>query len=389
LNVYHDTGSGISGLNQVPNGCTYYYGTVTFIAEAGQTYYFQAGGIYGQAGTVQVNLEQLPLPENDDFANATVVSPLPFDHTVDTQYASRQTGEPTPACAYYGPGTRSVWYAFTPPTSGSYSASIPSAMFTPVLAVYTGNLLTNLSQIGCQSYGSVFTFRANAGTTYYFQVSNFYSWDSGGSMQFHLDVTPPPQASFYTNPWDPSKYDTVQFYDSSYDPGNLGFQTYTWNFGDGSTATGYSAPHKYAADGDYQVVHTVTTTDGRTASVTQTVQVRTHDVAITKITTPASANVGQAKTITVTMRNIAYPETVQIDLYKSTPNGFVWVATITKAVPALSGNRTTAVNFSYTFTSDDAKLGKVTFKAVATLVGARDAYPSDNEAISSISKVAK
>jgi hypothetical protein len=112
-------------------------------------------------------------------------------------------------------------------------------------------------------------------------------------------------------------------------------------------------------------------------------------VAITKITTPASANVGQTKTITVTMRNIAYPETVQIDLYKSTANGFVWIATVTKSVPALSGNRTTAVNFSYTFTSDDARLGKVTFKAVATIVGARDAYPSDNEAISSITKVAR
>jgi hypothetical protein len=133
----------------------------------------------------------------------------------------------------------------------------------------------------------------------------------------------------------------------------------------------------------------VTTTDGRTASVTQTVQVRTHDVAITKIATPASANVGQTKTITVTLRNIAYPETVQIDLYKSTVNGFVWVGTVTKSVPALSGNRTTAVDFSYKFISDDAKLGKVTFKAVVTIVGARDAYPSDNEVISSITKIAK
>jgi PKD repeat protein len=248
----------------------------------------------------------------------------------------------------------------------------------------------NLTQVGCQtSTGNPLTFHANAGTTYYFQVGNLYPWEQGGSMQFHLDVTPPPQVSFYTNPWDPSKYDTVQFQDNSYDPGQVGFQTYTWNFGDGTTATGNSALHKYVADGNYQVTHTVTTIDGRTATITQTVQVRTHDVAITKITTPASANVGQTKTITVTLRNIAYPETVQIDLYKSTPNGFVWVASLTKAVPALSGNRTTAVNFSYTFTSDDAKLGKVTFKAVATINGARDAYPSDNEAISSITKVAK
>jgi hypothetical protein len=46
-----------------------------------------------------------------------------------------------------------------------------------------------------------------------------------------------------------------------------------------------------------------------------------------------------------------------------------------------SGGRTTAFGFTYTFTSDDAALGKVTFKAVASIVGARDAQPSDNTAI--------
>ncbi len=204
-----------------------------------------------------------------------------------------------------------------------------------------------------------------------------------------MEVTPPPQANFYYYPGDPSKFDTIQFQDNSYDPGNLGIQTYQWNFGDGTVASGSSAAHKYAADGDYQVNHTVTTIDGRTATITQAVQVRTHDVAITKITAPNSANVGQTKAITANLRNIAYPETVQIDLYKSTLNGFEWIASVTKSVPVLSGNRTTAVNFSYKFTSDDAKLGKVTFKAVATINGARDAYPSDNEAISLITKVAK
>jgi hypothetical protein len=113
---------------------------------------------------------------NDDFANAiTATSPLPFDNTVDTQYSTRQTGEPTPSCGYYGPGTRSVWYAFTPTASGSFSAGIQNATFTPVLAVYTGSSLTSLSQTGCQPYGSLLTFHANAGTTYYFQVGNLYT----------------------------------------------------------------------------------------------------------------------------------------------------------------------------------------------------------------------
>jgi hypothetical protein len=387
LNVYKASGSGIFGLNLVPSGCTAYYGPVTFLAEAGQTYYLQAGGINGEVGTVKVNLEQIPPPSNDDFANATSINSLPSTIDFNTTIATFQSGEPNPSCTYSAPPYKTVWYSFTASQDGSISASIPSFNFYPFVAAYSGSGFNNLTQLGCGQYANKITFHVVHGQTYYFQVGGLNG--DGGSGQFLLEATPPPQANFYTNPWDPSKYDTVQFQDNSYDPGNIGFQTYTWNFGDGTTAAGYSAPHKYAADGDYQVVHTVTTTDGRTATITQTVQIRTHDVAITKIATPASANVGQTKTITITLRNIAYPETVQIDLYKSTPNGFAWVATITKAVPALSGNRTTAVNFSYTFTSDDAKLGKVTFKAVATIIGARDAYPSDNEAISSITKVAK
>jgi hypothetical protein len=35
---------------------------------------------------------------------------------------------------------------------------------------------------------------------------------------------------------------------------------------------------------------------------------------------------------------------------------------------------------SYTFTSADAALGTLTFKAVATIIGAPDAIPADNTA---------
>jgi probable HAF family extracellular repeat protein len=388
VNIYRKAGPGISDLTFL--NCAVEENSFSFLAEAGQTYYLQVGSVFGEVGTIQINLEQFPTPSNDNFDKATVIpSPLPFDDTFDVSFAGAQTGEPRPSCADFGVnGT--VWYAFTPTQSGSLSAKLSAPFFSyTLLAVYSGNSLASLTELGCSSpYGATLTFHVDAGTTYYFQAGNYIS-NQGASIQFHLDVAPQPVASFYTNPFDPSKYDTVQFQDNSSDPGNVGLQTYTWNFGDGSTASGYFASHKYAADGDYQVTHTVTTIDGRTATITQTVQVRTHDVAITKITTPASANVGQTKTITVTLRNIAYPETVQIDLYKSTPNGFVWIATVTKSVPALSGNRTTAANFSYKFTSDDAKLGKVTFKAVATIVGARDSYPSDNEKISLITKVAR
>jgi hypothetical protein len=111
--------------------------------------------------------------------------------------------------------------------------------------------------------------------------------------------------------------------------------------------------------------------------------VRTHDVSITKVIAPKSANSGQTKAITVAIRNTRYPETVTVDLYKSTPGGDVWISSLTLQIPKLSGNKTKLFTFNYMFTSQDAQIGKVTFRAVATINGANDAFPQDNIAISS------
>src|SRR5690349_19966066 len=101
---------------------------------------------------MQINLESLPSVGNDDFANATIIpTALPFDDTVDTRLMTRETGEPTPSCAFYGPNHRSVWYSFTPTSSGAVAANV-SAGFTPVMAVYTGTSLNDLSEVGCQTY---------------------------------------------------------------------------------------------------------------------------------------------------------------------------------------------------------------------------------------------
>jgi hypothetical protein len=112
--------------------------------------------------------------------------------------------------------------------------------------------------------------------------------------------------------------------------------------------------------------------------------VRTHDVAITRFSTPQSASVGQTRQIVVGVRNTRYPENVQVELYKvNEKNGLDWVGTSIQSVPVRSANRTTTFSFSYTFTAKDAHIGKVTFKAMAFLLDARDAWPGDNEAVAS------
>lgn len=64
-----------------------------------------------------------------------------------------------------------------------------------------------------------------------------------------------------------------------------------------------------------------------------------------------------------------------------------FVGTLNQQVPVRPSNRTISFKFSYTFTKDDATMGKVTFRAVATIMDARDALPADNEAIASPTKV--
>jgi PKD domain-containing protein len=379
MNIYQSLSPGIGGLRIMD--CVGTNESFTFLAEAGQTYAFQVGAADGQIGNIQINLEQIPPPANDNFAQAVTLSTLPSTVDFDTSGATLQSGEPVSACGNTSPppfGT--IWYTFTPVQNRTLSVNVINSNFSPFWAIYRGSSLNQLTEVTCGTFDRI-SFQASAGQTYYIQVGGQFASFGTGSLT--LEVAPLPQVSFSYYPSDPSKFDAIQFQDNSFDPAHFGLQAWVWNFGDGTSANGSFATHKFPADGDYQVTETVTTPDGRTASTTQTVQVRTHDVAITKVTAPNSASVGQTRPITVNLRNTTYPESVQIDLYKSVQGGFQWVATVTVPVRALSGNRTTAISFNYTFTSADAKVGKVTFKVVATIVGARDVLPADNQAISS------
>lgn len=363
-------------------------GISTFVAQAGTTYYFQVDGMFGGSGFLDFRLDAIESLSNDNFADATSIPALPFSDTADLTSASLEAGEPTtPSCARpFGPLTSSVWYRFTPAQTGSISGNAFSG-FSSVVAAYTGTSVASLTEVGCGVFGNRSTFRAVANTTYYFQVGGLFG--QSGSLEFRLDVTPPPFASFFFFPFDPSVFDVVQFFDQSFDPGGVGFAPQAWTFGDGTTASGGNPTHRYAADGDYTVQLTVTTLDGRTATTSQTVHVRTRDVAITKFSVPQTGRSGQTRQLVVSISSKRYPETVQVEISKSVPGGFQTFGSLTQSVPLNPKNGTTDFVFSYTFTGDDALIGKVTFRAVAFIVGARDALPADNEAIGPPTKVSR
>src|SRR5438132_616972 len=73
---------------------------------------------------------------NDAFANATVISALPFSDAVDISAASMEAGEPPSSCSGGSSSQRTVWYSFTPAVTALVKAS-GNAGFSTVVAVYT------------------------------------------------------------------------------------------------------------------------------------------------------------------------------------------------------------------------------------------------------------
>jgi PKD repeat protein len=207
-------------------------------------------------------------------------------------------------------------------------------------------------------------------------------WMPGpASPDLHLvgDTTlPPPVASLGLFPFSLSVLETIQLYDFSYDPGQIGIASRVWDFGDGTSAEAANPTHRYTADGDYRVELTVTTADGRRASTAQVVRVRTHDIGIARFTVPTCARVGQTVTIAVGIVSGAYDETVRVHVRRRGAAASEQVGAET--LRAHSG-AVTSTSFPYTFSPEDARAGTVVFEAVATIVGARDASPDDNAAV--------
>ncbi|HEX5840002.1 MAG TPA: carboxypeptidase-like regulatory domain-containing protein, partial [Anaerolineales bacterium] len=74
INIYRQTGSDFSSLEFLT--CSGPYNPVSFQAEAGQTYFLQAGPAFSQLGSIQVNLAEMPAITGR-ITNALTGEPLP------------------------------------------------------------------------------------------------------------------------------------------------------------------------------------------------------------------------------------------------------------------------------------------------------------------------
>ncbi len=90
----------------------------------------------------------------------------------------------------------------------------------------------------------------------------------------HLVKSARPIARFSVSPNEPTTADTVQVFDCSSDPRDVGIAWRAWDFGDGATSVGLAPVHRYAQAGEYEVTLTLATFDGRVGIQSQTVAIR-------------------------------------------------------------------------------------------------------------------
>jgi hypothetical protein len=141
--AYQSSGGGFGGLSFV--GCTgASLGSQPLVlaVTAGSTYYLQAGLFVPGPSHLQLHLDAVTPPPNDDFLNAAPLAGVPISATVDLTAATVETGEPSPA----GGITSSAWYSYTPATSGTLLVQTNPNPST-VLAVYSGSSLAGLTPL--------------------------------------------------------------------------------------------------------------------------------------------------------------------------------------------------------------------------------------------------
>ena len=80
--------------------------SIDILFNSGMTYYFELmvleGYTFTDGGIASININQYPLPENDDFVNAKIITELPFSDSVNTIYATTEPDEPS-GCAWGAP----------------------------------------------------------------------------------------------------------------------------------------------------------------------------------------------------------------------------------------------------------------------------------------------
>ena len=169
---------------------------VTLDVAAGTTLQISVDGANGQSGFLNMNLDFIPSPGNDDFRNAAWVFGASAKIQGNNVAATSEPGEPQHAGVG---GGHSVWWKWVAPASGYVVLSSVSNSPPPVIAIYTGQVVSNLNELASSATGTV-SFEAARGTTYDIAVDGNYTWEGSFTLNLLLstiDLTQPVAGSKY------------------------------------------------------------------------------------------------------------------------------------------------------------------------------------------------
>lgn len=130
-------------------------------------------------------------PDNDNFANARVLTGLSDSDTGTNIGATQEAGEPIASCVFLGlDGENSVWWRYTAPTGGRLSVSLAASDFNTALSFHDASQ-TELAcddDSGGNLTSAISNFLVTNGQTVYIRVSSFAGDE--GMIDLQLTFTP-------------------------------------------------------------------------------------------------------------------------------------------------------------------------------------------------------
>ncbi|MGC1375721.1 MAG: hypothetical protein WA821_05850 [Anaerolineales bacterium] len=131
-------------------------------------------------------------PVNDDFDHALVITPAPYTDSQNISSATTAVNDPVFPCGSQDKGTNSVWYTYTPASTGVLTLDTFGSNYDTMLAVWTG-ARASLVNVGCNDDSdavvqSKLAISVSVGQTYYIEVAGY---SDKGALVFNSVVTGP------------------------------------------------------------------------------------------------------------------------------------------------------------------------------------------------------
>lgn len=262
---------------------------------------------------------------NDSFASPTVVTGATGTTTSTNTSATKETGEPNHGG---NAGGKSIWFSWTPASSGSVTITTAGSNFDTTLGVYTGSAVNALTTVASNddvqsgTTTSSVTFSATGGTTYRVAVDGYNAASGNVTLNWNQTTATPPAAP------------TGLSYPSS---SSTGSYSVTWTASSG--ATSYTVQRSSNGGSTWSTVSSPTTTSyAESVSVSGSYRYRVAANNAAGASAYATGSTDCVVTISTGGSNNAFASATTISGAKGTVTGSNVGATKETGEPSHAGN---------------------------------------------------